>query len=417
MPDWPPERSRWPAGFTATRDGWVRWYKGRTRHVCARSVPIAKIPDYWSDKKAAIDAGVGMAVDLGGVPSYRTVLTGFIVDCEARVTTRKPRPMEQRTLDNYANDLNAFGAFRFRGVAVADMPIDLIGPEVFSAYARKFGAWKASGFDSIVSRIGALFRWAVEMEYIDRYRPGPKLQRPGKQAIRDERIDLSKTFEPAEFVKLYLAGNQTMRCWLGLGLCAAFINTDIAHVPRQCVDLAAGVVDFRRRKTGKIRRVCPLPVRVTEDLRSYDRPDPIDRAHADLFFITDRGKPYNACPSTITRLFTSLCEDAGVSVGHGRNFTGLRTTLWNWWPRDGYDLERMIVIGRRLRAGTKHALVSVVDVDHYLEELGWDRLRHCVDTVWSKVSTSLADELARRPSPGASPSESPSTVPPARATP
>jgi hypothetical protein len=283
MPDWPPERSRWPAGFTATRDGWVRWYKGRTRHVCARSVPIAQIPDYWSDKKAAIDAGAGVAVDLGGVPTYRTVLTGFIVDCEARVTTRKPRPMEQRTLDNYANDLNAFGAFRFRGVAVADMPIDLIGPEVFSAYARKFGAWKASGFDSIVSRIGALFRWAVEMEYIDRYRPGPKLQRPGKQAIRDERIDLSKTFEPAEFVKLYLAGNQTMR--------------------------------------------------------------------------------------------------------------------------------------RRLRAGTKHALVSVVDVDHYLEELGWDRLRHCVDTVWSKVSTSLADELARRPSLSASPSESPSTVPPARATP
>jgi hypothetical protein len=201
------------------RDARLGWYKGRTRHVCARSVPIAQIPDYWSDKKAAIDAGVGVAVDLGGVPSYRTVLTGFIVDCEARVTTRKPRPMEQRTLDNYANDLNAFGAFRFRGVAVADMPIDLIGPEVFSAYARKFGAWKASGFDSIVSRIGALFRWAVEMEYIDRYRPGPKLQRPGKQAIRDERIDLSKTFEPAEFVKLYLAGNQ--RCAAGSGwVCA-----------------------------------------------------------------------------------------------------------------------------------------------------------------------------------------------------
>jgi integrase len=399
---WPPERALWPAGFTAARDGWQRWYKGATRFVCARSVPIAEVPDRWADKKAKIDRGISIIVDASGTLSYRTVLSRFLTDCEARVQTRKPRPMEQRTLDNYVRDLNAFGAFRFHGQAVADMPIDMIGPDVFSAYARQFGKWKASGFDSIVSRVGALFRWAVEMEYIDRYRPGPAFQRPGKQALRDERIDLSKSFSEAEFVKLYRAANRTMRCWLGLGLCAAFINTDIAHLPCSCVDLAAGVVDFRRRKTGKIRRVCPLPEPIADELRAYRRPEPAKPEYADRFFLTERGKPYDACPSTITRLFTRLCDDAGVSVGAGRNFTGLRTTLWNWWPRNGYDLERMIVIGRRIRAQRSQQLISVVDVDSYLENVGLDRLRHCVDSVWSRVSTLLADAAPKVPAAGAS---------------
>jgi integrase len=380
-PQWPPDRSLWPTGFTATRDGWNVWYRGRSRFACARSVPTAEVAERWKVKRAQIDAATPLAVNVTPLLTYRVVLSRFLADCDARVQTRKPRPMEQRTLDNYARDLNAFGAFRFHGQAVADMAIDEIDPDVFSAYARQFGTWKASGFDSIVSRIGALFRWAVEMEYIDRYRPGPKLRRPGKQALRDERIELVKMFSEAEFAKLYRAANQTMRCWLGLGLCAGFINTDIAHLPRACVDLNAGLIDFRRRKTGKIRRVCPLPVAVVADLKAYRRPDAASPEYADRFFLTERGKPYDACPSTITRLFTRLCEDAGVSVGAGRNFTGLRTTFYNFVPPNEFEIERKIIMGRA--RGT-------IDLDHYLEDVGLERLHKLVDSVWSRVSTSLA---------------------------
>jgi hypothetical protein len=331
-PAWAPERSKWPAGFTPHRDGWVRWYNGSTRHVCSKSTPLSEIPDRWADKKHAIDeaAPVVRVVD---VRTYRTVLSEFLAECESRVN-RQLRPyMEQRTLDNYTRELNAFGAFRWQGVAIADQPFDSIPPGAFTAYAKQFGSWKASGFDSIISRVGALFNWGVGMGYADHFRPGPSFVRPGRQAIRDERIMLAKKFKPEEVAKLYWTGNLTMRCWVGLGAGAAFINSDVAHVPRECIDLDVGRVDFRRRKTGKQRRVIPLPERVVTDLREYRRPDPADERWADLFFLTQDGRPYDACQSTVTRLFYELMKDAGVARIDGRNFTGLRTTWFNNAPR------------------------------------------------------------------------------------
>jgi hypothetical protein len=383
---WPPERSRWPAGFTPARDGWYRWYKGRTRYVCARSVPIAKIPDAWAAKLATIEEAEPV-VALLQTHTYRTVLSEFLTECDARVQRRLRPYMEERTYENYQRELNAFGAFRFRGVAIADHPIDDIPPSAFTAYAARFGDWKASGFDSVVSRIGTLFNWAVEMEYLDRFRPGPRFQRPGKAAVRDDRIVLAKSFEPLEIAKLYWTGNQTMRCWIGLGAGAAFINTDVAHVPRPCIDLKSGLVDFRRRKTGKERRVIPLPQLVVDDLRAYQRPEPAEKRWADLFFLTQDGRPYFSCQSTVTRLFYELERDAMVKRVDGRNFTGLRTTFYNLAPRSmEYELERKIIMGRA--KGT-------IDLDHYLEDLGVAKLKQVVDHVWLPISKSLQDEAAR----------------------
>lgn len=390
--DWPPPKAERPKGFTPGSHGWVKWYKGKTRTVCPKDTPTSEIVDRWADVKHRIDnEQAGGKLNIRGVRSYRVVLSEFLAACETRVnaTNNRVRPMSRRTLHNYDVLLNDFGKFVGGGTS-----IDLCNrPEVFADYAKRFAHYSAAGFDSVVSRIGALFNWAEDMEYIDRWRPGPQFKRPAKGAIRDERIDLSKTFSPDEFAKLYVAANKTERCLLGLGLFAGMNNSEVSHLARSCVDLDAGLVDFRRRKHGKARRVCPLPHFVVADLRAYNRPEPAHANDADLFFLTEYGNPYSSTrkrdgkPSdSLSRIFRELMIAAKVKHKRGRNFSGLRTTHYNTarqMPAAGdFDIERKIIYGRA--HGT-------IDLDSYLEIQGVERLWVVTNHIVSVFSTALAD--------------------------
>jgi integrase len=384
FPDWwkdldIPERLRAKlrAMFTITRDGYTIWYKGRPRFV-AKSVPAADVEEAWSAKRKEIDTGV---VTLPGIRTYREVLSEFLAAQKARVGAAKHK-LSERSYHNYVVTLNDFGNFIHDRRKIADMDIRLIGPAQFSAYAINFKDWKPSAFDSVVSRTCALFRWAVEMEYIDRFKTGPQFRRPDKQEIRDVRIESDFSLTPASIAKAYDAAGHTMRCWIALGICAAFVNADVANVTRQVMDLDSGVVDFRRRKTGRVRRVAPLPEDVTELLRKYHRPDPAEPAYADYFFLSDNGRPYsvtknaNGKPScSISRMIARLLTDADVKRP-GVNFKSFRTSFFNLAPRGEWEMERKIIMGRA--QGT-------IDMDHYLEDVGLDRLRHVVNHVWSQV--------------------------------
>jgi integrase len=397
----PADPADWPAGCSPHRDGWVRWYKSRTVFVCGKGTPLGEVEDRWFEKRKAIDAADKgeLLIVPPAARTYRDVHSEFLTAMEHRVKTGKPRPMSPRTLHNYAVVLNALGAFVHGGVMVADMDITAANsPAVLGAFARGYGEWKASGFDSIVARVSTLFEWAAEMEYIDRFRPGPGFQRPAKSEIRDDRIDLAKSFTAAQVGKLYRGANATVRCWIGLGVCAAFNNSDVGHLTRSVVDLAAGVIDFRRRKTGKVRRVIPLPAFVADLLRDYRRPDAKDPADADLFFITEQGNPYSRTdrvtwkPScSVSRLFAKLMDDCEIPAVDGQNFSGLRTTFYNLCPKGSeYDAERAIIMGRAKGS---------IDLDHYLEELGVDRLAHVVNHVWGQVSSELAGGVSPPASP------------------
>jgi hypothetical protein len=184
---WPPSRDDWFPGFSAHRDGWVRSYLGQTLFCGGRTATRDEVEATYQEKKKAVDEGAAL---LRRERTYRQVLGEFLTVCEARVRTGKPRRMRPRTLHNYDVLLNQFGEHVGGSTAFSQTN----NPAVFSDFARRFGDWKSSGFDSVVTRIGALYNWAVEMEYIDRYRPGPQFQRPDKQELRDERLDLSKSF-------------------------------------------------------------------------------------------------------------------------------------------------------------------------------------------------------------------------------
>ena len=381
------QREKIRAKFTLHRDGYSIWYRGGKRVFCGKATPPGEVEDRWEARRKEIDQKLDKAPPPFALPNlYRQVLSEFLIVQRARVNAPR-NAIAERTYHNYVKALNDFGNFTHDGAKIADTPIRAIGPAHFGAYAATFATWKASGFDSIVTRVGSLFRWAVEMEYIDRYRPGPQFQRPDKGEIRSQRIDLTKSYTVDEVAKLYDAASHTVRCWIALGICAAFNNADIGNLPRSLIDLDTGVIDFRRRKTGKVRRVIPLPPDVVTLLKWYKRPDPIETEWDDLFFVTEYGNPYTRSRSkgggfnpsnTVSRMFARLLEDTGVSTeGDGRNFSGLRTTHYNLAGK-GWDHERMLVMG--------HAH-GRIDLDHYLEEVGVERLREYVQHVWNQIKT------------------------------
>ena len=382
---WPPPLKKRFPGFTAGRSGWVRNHKGRTVACGGRRATREEVEATWEAKRKAIDA------EADGTPledsrrTYREALAEFLTVQKARIGAPRNR-IEERTYHNYVVALNAFGMFIYDGRKVADRDIRDVGPGIFSAYARTFANWKASGFDSVVTRVGALFHWAQGQEYIDRYRPGPEFVRPAKQDIRDQRIMLAKSYSPTEVAKLWNATKpgSFMRCAVGLGICAAFNNSDLGHVTRDVLDLTTGVIDFRRRKTGKVRRVIPLPAEVLAELKAYRRPEPALPEWSDRFFLTVKGMPYTRTRSrgggfkpsdSVSRLFRELRIDAGAAEVRGRNYGGLRTSFFNLCPR-GYDVERAVVMGRARGS---------VDLDHYAEGVPLTRLEEAISHVWNAV--------------------------------
>src|SRR5690606_28785573 len=123
-------------GCTPHRDGWVRWYKGRTRFVCGKRTPLEDVEDRWFDLKRSIDSEAVQII--AGRRTYRQVMSEFLDVQKARIGAKR-NSIQQRTYDNYAGELNKFGSFRVHGRKIADMDIREIGPVQFSAYAAKLG--------------------------------------------------------------------------------------------------------------------------------------------------------------------------------------------------------------------------------------------------------------------------------------
>lgn len=382
----PKNRDRWPAGCTPSRDGWVRWYRGKTRFVAGRKTPIGEVEDKWIKIKTAIDSGAALDEDADSENDigFREAAIRFLNAMLAKVGAVN-RGIEHRTYQNYVAEINRLGKFEIDGVKVGDMDLkDVARPPELSAFANSMRHWKASGFDSTVSRLSAFFDWCVEMNYLMEWKSGPDFKRPAKQQIRDQRIGRVRALTAEQIAKAYEAANHTLKCWIALGVCGAMINSDIAHLTRSVIDLETGIIDMRRRKTGKIRRVIPLPADVVDLLKQYSRPDPAEEKYADLFFLTRSGLPFSrtlasgpAC--AISSMFGKLLDDAGIrQCADGRNFAGIRTSFYNLSRRFAeYDVERRIVMGRA--QGT-------IDFDHYLEDVGIAKLKSLVDHIWREIT-------------------------------
>lgn len=383
-------------GCTKQKNGYFRWYKGATRYVCGPNTPADQVEDRWNEKRREID---GEAKDKArrtklGDMTVRELLSEFLKAMRRRVETRKPRPLSERMLHNYAADGNEFGALIGGDTKIVD-----VGPEEFRKYAAAIGHLKVSGYDSKVAHVVTMFRWAVANDYLDKTNFGSEFVRPAKQDVRDERVVRTRSFTADEVNAMLKTATGTIKVLTMLGICGGLNNSEVSALEATCVDLDRGMIDFRRRKTGRVRRVIPLPPEVATAMKDYRRPAPADPKHDHLFFLTDdggrksnRGRPTlvgvpycrqseKGPVNTVSVLFTRLMVEAGVrgedDEADGRSFAGLRTTLVNLAP-PGYRDEVECIIG--------HSMGSIL-LDHYVEEEDLSRLKHVVDHVWSAVSS------------------------------
>ena len=56
IPAWAPSQRRWPKGFTAHRDGWIKSYRGKTIWVGGKTVDVADLPKLFEAKTKIADA-------------------------------------------------------------------------------------------------------------------------------------------------------------------------------------------------------------------------------------------------------------------------------------------------------------------------------------------------------------------------
>lgn len=403
---WPPKNlpGNWP--YTAHRDGWVRWYRGAPRFVCGKRTPLAEVEDRWVEKKNAVDAAAaGKIIRTGAGVTIREAAGLYYEYLDHRVTTGQPEPMSPVTAADYKRTVNAFGRSAGPDRALADVA----QPE-FTAFAKSFAGQAPSTLARAVAYIQAFVRWChAEGHLAEVPQWGRYFVKPAMRAHRDVRLSAAKGYTPTELVKLRDNARAEEKAWLGLGLCGALDNSDLAHLTRDVMDRRGGVIDFRRRKVGKVRRVIPVTAEAWKWLDAYRRPEPADPAHADRVFLTPTGLPLQRVKVSrtgreitidyVAMRWVRLLIRAGLRQampnrrrkalrgtprrrkgeggGDGRGFRGLRYVLPNAAP-PGYRDEVEIVMG--------HATGTVL-LDHYLETIGLARLRELVEHVWRHAFT------------------------------
>lgn len=415
------------ANFTIHRDGYVVWHNGRTEFACSKTVPPDQVDETWERKRKEL-AGERVVKPVG-LRTVREALSEFYSYLDHRVTHSQPEPMAETTRMDYEKTLTRFARMQVPpgGAKIADRRLSDIGPEDFKEFAKDFAGGSSIAFGRHVSYVQAFFRFCKDERLMsDTPEWGRYLVKPSKQTRRDERMSIQKRFSPEEIRRLLQHASVEEKAWIWLGINCAFDNSDLAHLTKAVVgELSGGaVLDYRRRKIGKIQRVCPLLPETIEAMKIYKRPAPARPEHADLFFLTPTGLPLvrakrsktgkpgwiNYVAMEWTRLLqragfrpkgttTLVCKTCGkprpkawgrcecgsrtfrrkqVTRAEGsadrRGFRALRTTFPNLAPH-GYRDEVEIVMGH----GTGILL------ENYLEEHGIAELRKLVEGIGHQI--------------------------------
>jgi integrase len=414
--------------FTPAEDGWYRRYRGGTRYACGTRVPLEQVDDKWSAKKAKLDAALGTdaaeAARRAKVgPLYREATARFFAYLDHRVRTGQPEAMSPVTAEDYKRTLFAFGRVilsdgDFAGAKVADRPIRSLQQPEFAAFAKTFDGRAPSTFARNVAYVRAFMRFCKDEGLVDELpQYGRYFVPPSQQRHRDVRLSQKKSFAPAEMLKLLRHSTTEERAWLGLALSGAMDNSDIANLTFDVIDRDDLLIDYRRRKRGKVQRLIPIHPRALRWLDKYlaRRPRPADPAHAELVFLTPTGLPLKRMNPGKHGLsnsidYVAMCwgrlmvragirtappkrdrrqareprakRKKGEGPGDGRGFRSIRTTFPNRAGR-GWRDEVELVMG--------HA--GGVLLENYVEEYGVEPLRELVEHVFHGAFTS-------RPRPG-----------------
>ncbi len=153
-----------------------------------------------------------------------------------------------------------------------------------------------------IQRTRILFKFAYDNGAIDRpVRYGQNFKVPSRKTVRIDRAKKGPKLLAADEVRALIDGalvvgedgpavvqaGKAMRAMVLLGINCGFGNADCGRLTRAHVNLAAGVIDYPRPKTGIPRR-CALWPETVDAIRAASavRPEPKDQADDALIFIT-----------------------------------------------------------------------------------------------------------------------------------
>lgn len=409
--------------FTPSRWGWTIWYRGKTRTVCGKTVELSEVAGRWATLKGTIDAEISTGRPRPSTRTLREALSDYFSWLDYRVQNAKPKPLALVTAEDYKRHLTVFARFEFGGQKLADLSLPEFGPEQFRAYAEHLGSRSPTSFARIVATISGFFAYCRD-EGILATAPnyGRYFVRPPQHEIRDRRMQQRKAFEQEELWALLLKADTQELAWMGLALSGAMDNADLAHLTFDLFSPDGMLLDYRRRKSGRVLRLIPLHPMARAWLDEYlaVRPKPADPAYKDLVFLTPTGLPLQRSKPGKTGLgnhidYVAHCWDrllrrAGLrrkasvvrvcavcgklrpkpravccgqrkwkkhltmATKGGPTFKGfrsLRTTFANLTPR-GFSEERKLIMGH----------TGDITLEHYVEKYGTKHLRRLVDEVW-----------------------------------
>ena len=121
-----------------------------------------------------------------------------------------------------------------------------------------------------------------------------------------------------------------MRAMILLGINCGFGNADCGRLAKSNVNLAAGVIDYPRPKTGIPRRCALWPETVSALREALSvRPKPKNEADEALVFVTVRGASWakDTADQTLSKAFAKLLKAFGFNARGGLGFYTLRHTF------------------------------------------------------------------------------------------
>jgi integrase len=195
--------------------------------------------------------------------------------------------------------------------------VDDLRPDDFEAFRKELsktrGAWALGG---LIQKTRSIFKYGYEAGLMDKpVRFGPSFKKPGKSAIRRERLENGeRMFEAAELRALIDGAGVQLRAMILLGLNCGLGNSDCGQLKFRNVDLMRGWLNYPRPKTGIDRRCAMWPETIAALQEAIDqRPEPKDEIGRDLVFITSQRLPWY--------------QDKGGSSSLGHEFRKLLTKL------------------------------------------------------------------------------------------
>jgi len=391
-------------------------------------VDLAAVPDHWTKHKTDIDQQVERSRVPAGSRSLRDAISNYFIWLDHRVARGQPKPLAAVTAEDYKRHLTVFARFTLEKRKFADLPLIAFGPDQFRAFSATLEERSPTSFARIVATVSGFFGYCKDEGIIAAVPNfGRYFVRPPQSQVRDRRLQQKKSFEPEELSALALNADTQELAWLGLALSGAMDNADLAHLTFDLFSDDGMLLDYRRRKTGRILRLIPIHPQARKWLDNYlaIRPKPADPAYKELVFLTPTGLPLQRTKTGASGLgnhidYVAHCWDrllrkAGlrkkVSVvrvcaicgkersapraeccgqrkwkkqltmaGKGgptfKGFRSLRTTFANLTPR-GFEGERKLIMGHS----------GDITLDHYVEKYGTKHLRKLVDEVWLAAFT------------------------------